>query len=156
MSVSERELVAAAAAGDPAAFASLVERNRARVAAVVRRLALQRRVAVGGAGVAVEEDRELLRAVQDAVDLLPAGQRDVVLMHYVDDLACEEIARLLDTTPGAVRVRLHRARAQLRRELAPLAPVRLRTKEETMMEARVEDVLVRVAPDDATRAVDDG
>ena len=203
MSVSERELVAAAAAGDPAAFASLVERNRARVAAVVgrllpreeaedvtqeallraylgmstlrdpdrflgwlcgiavnlakmrlRRLALQRRVAVGGAGVAVEEDRELLRAVQDAVDLLPAGQRDVVLMHYVDDLACEEIARLLGTTPGAVRVRLHRARAQLRRQLAPLVPLPLPAKKEvTMVEMKVEDVLVRVASADEPEVV---
>jgi RNA polymerase sigma factor (sigma-70 family) len=115
----------------------------------LRRLALQRRVAVGATGVVVDEDRELLRAVQDAVDLLPAGQRDVVLMHYVDELSCEEIARLLGTTSGAVRVRLHRARAQLRRELAPLAPVRLPTKKEevAMVEMKVDDVLVRVAAD---------
>jgi RNA polymerase sigma factor (sigma-70 family) len=199
MSVSERELVAAAAAGDPAAFAHLVRHNRVRVEAVVRRLlpreeaedvsqeallraylgmstlrdpdrfvgwlcgiavnlakmrlrrlALQRRVAVGATEAVVEDDRELLRAVQDAVDLLPTGQRDVVLMHYVDELSCEEIARLLGTTSGAVRVRLHRARAQLRRELAPLAPVPLPTKKEevAMVEMKVDDVLVRVAADE--------
>jgi RNA polymerase sigma factor (sigma-70 family) len=204
MSVSERELVAAAAAGDPAAFATLVERSRARVEAVVRRLlpyeaedvtqeallraylgmstlrdpdrflgwlcgiavnlakmrlrrlALQRRVAVGAIPVADDTDRDLLRAVQDAVALLPEGQRDAVLMHYVDDLSCEEIARLLHTTPGAVRVRLHRARAQLRRELAPLAPVPIEPrKEHTMIPMTLEDVLVRVAPDDPSTVVAD-
>jgi RNA polymerase sigma factor (sigma-70 family) len=198
MNVSERELVVAAAAGDPAAFASLVERSRARVEAVVlrllprdeaedvtqeallraylamstlrdpdrflgwlcgiavnlakmrlRRLALQRRVAVGAVEPVGYHDRELLREVRDAVHLLPAGQRDAVLMHYVDDLSCEEIARLLGTTPGAVRVRLHRAREQLRRELAPLAPVPLHTKkkEVVMVEMKVDDVLVRVTGD---------
>jgi RNA polymerase sigma factor (sigma-70 family) len=198
MNVSEREQVAAAAAGDPAAFASLVERNRSCVEAVVRRLlpreeaedvtqeallraylgmstlrdpdrflgwlcgiavnlakmrlrrlATQRRVAVGATETVADQDRELLRAVQDAVDLLPAGQRDVVLMHYVDDLSCDEIGRLLATTAGAVRVRLHRARAQLRRELAPLAPVPLRMKKEevAMVEMKVDDVLVRIAGD---------
>jgi RNA polymerase sigma factor (sigma-70 family) len=205
MSVSERELVAAAAAGDPAAFATLVDRSRARVEAVVRRLlprdeaedvaqeallraylgmstlrdpdrflgwlcgiavnlakmrlrrlALQRRVAVGAPTVADGGDRELLHAVQDAVALLPDGQQDAVLMHYVDDLSCEEIARLLGTTPGAVRVRLHRARAQLRRELAPLAPVPIEPrKEHTMITMSLEDVLVRVAPDDPSTVVAD-
>ena len=205
MSVSERELVAAAAAGDPAAFAALVVRNRSRVEGVVRRLlprdeaedvlqeallraylgmstlrdpdrflgwlcgiavnlarmrlrrlALQRRVAVGAEETVDDGDRELLREVREAVDLLPPGQRDVVLMHYVDDLACDEIARLLGTTSGAVRVRLHRARTQLRRELAPLAPVQIeRRKEPTMTPMTLDDVLVRVAPDDPASVVAD-
>jgi bifunctional DNase/RNase len=78
-------------------------------------------------------------------------------MHYVDGLSCEEIANILGTTTGAVRVRLHRARASLRRELAPLAPTtesRL-GKEEQMIEMKVADVLVRVADDDATKPVAD-
>ena len=204
--MTDRELVAAAAAGDPAAFAALVERSRDRVEAVVRRmlppeeaedvtqeallraflgmsrlrdpdrfvgwlcgiavnlakmrlrrLALQKRVAVGAPAAAADDDRELLRAVQDAVALLPSGQRDVVVMHYVDDLSCEEIARLLDMTPGAVRVRLHRARAQLRRELAPLAPVPLPMKKEEvpMVEMKVDDVLVRVVSEDQPDVVGD-
>lgn len=111
-------------------------------------------VAVGGAAMPEDvEDRELLQTVQEAVALLPAGQRDVVLMHYVDDLSCEEIARLLGTTSGAVRVRLHRARSQLRRELAPLAPVTLtpETKEAAVIEMTVDDVLVRVSDEDPTK-----
>lgn len=124
----------------------------------LRRRAVERRAAVAGGNAAVGDapEREVLAIVREAVGLLPPGQRDVVLMHYVDDLSCEEIARMLGTSPGAVRVRLHRARTQLRRELAPLAPVPAPRREETtMVEMRLEDVLVRVAADDAARVVDD-
>jgi RNA polymerase sigma factor (sigma-70 family) len=126
----------------------------------LRRGAVGRRalaLAGSGAAVAVDEDRELLELVREAVELLSPGQRDVVLMHYVDDLSCEEIANLLGTTPGAVRVRLHRARASLRRELAPLAPAPLTRlgKDKPMVAMKVADVLVRVAEDDATTPVSD-
>jgi RNA polymerase sigma factor (sigma-70 family) len=123
-----------------------------------RRAAQPRVVAVGGlAAEAVDEERELLGIVQDAVELLPPGQRDVVLMHYIEDLSCEEIARLLGTTPGAVRVRLHRARSQLRRELASLAPVPVSksSKEIAMIEMKVDDIVVRVSADDPSTPVDE-
>src|SRR5438132_5222114 len=124
-----------------------------------RRAAQPRLVAVSGlAAEAVDvEERELLQLVQDAVELLPAGQRDVVLMHYLDDLSFQEIARLLETTPGAVRVRLHRAREQLRRELAPLAPapIPITSKELTMNQMKIEDVIVRVSADDPSRVVEE-
>lgn len=124
----------------------------------LRQRAVQPSIAVGATGLPVDvEERELLRTVQDAVALLPPGQRDVVLMHYVDDLSCEEIARLLGTTAGAVRVRLHRARAQLRRELVPFVPAPLvpAPKEVLMIEMTVEDVIVRVAADDPSQLVGD-
>jgi uncharacterized protein len=97
--------------------------------------------------VVVPEEQELLGVVRHALQLLPAGQRDVVLMHYIDDLSCEEIAQLLRTSSGAVRTRLHRARRQLRRELAPLAPVPFAAekKECPMIEVKVADVIVRLA-----------
>ena len=99
------------------------------------------------------EERLVLSLVRDAVEVLPRRQRDAVLMHYVDGLSCDEIAALLGSSPGAVRVRLHRARAQLREELAVLAPpVRMR-RELPMVEMKVDDVLVLVADDDPTRAV---
>jgi uncharacterized protein len=123
----------------------------------LRQRAARPSVAVGGVAAAVDlEERELLHTVQDAVALLPPGQRDVVLMHYLEDLSCEEIARLLGTTPGAIRVRLHRARAQLRKELAPLAsaPLIPTPKEIAMIEMNVEDVLVRVSEEDSAKPVD--
>ena len=95
------------------------------------------------------------KIVRDAVDLLPAGQRDVVLMHYIDGLSCEEIAALLGSSPGAVRVRLHRARQQLREQLAALAPAPTSKEEIRMIEMRLEDVIVRVAADDPMNVVSD-
>ena len=118
----------------------------------LRRRAIERRAAVAGARaepVGDLDERDMLDTVAEAVRLLPPSQRDVVLMHYVDDLSCEEIARVLGTNPGAVRVRLHRARRQLRRELAPLAPTPLEPtrKEIGMIDMTIDDVLVRVGTD---------
>jgi RNA polymerase sigma factor (sigma-70 family) len=102
----------------------------------------------------VAEAHELLRLVRRAVDALPPGQRDVVLMHYVDGLSCQEIAALLERSTGAVRVRLHRARRELRETLGASHPDTDTTaavagprKERTMVEVTLEDVVVRVATD---------
>ena len=56
------------------------------------------------------EDGALWQAVQS----LPRDQREAVVLFYYEDLPTEEIARVLGTTPGAVRVRLSRAREKLR------------------------------------------
>jgi RNA polymerase sigma factor (sigma-70 family) len=91
------------------------------------------------------ETLELFGVVQAAVDVLPPAQREVVLMHYVDGFSCQEIAALLGRSTGAVRVRLHRARTQLRDRLLPaLAP----RKEIPMLEVTIQDVVVRMAADD--------
>jgi uncharacterized protein len=101
------------------------------------------------------QEWELLATVRTAVDVLPAGQRDAVLMHYVDGLSCEEIATLLRSSPGAIRVRLHRARRQLQTDLVLLAPEPMAKEEIPMTEMRIEDVYVRVAADDAMNLVSD-
>jgi predicted DNA-binding protein YlxM (UPF0122 family) len=88
--------------------------------------------------------------------VLPPGQRDVVLLHYVDDLSCDEVASVLGVSPTAVRVRLHRARAELRQRLAPLAPVPFERprKELAMLEVTVEDVVVLVDDREPPEVVD--
>lgn len=48
---------------------------------------------------------------------LSAQQRQCIVMRYVGGYTPTEIADLLDTSPGTVRVQLHRAHAQLRAEL---------------------------------------
>src|SRR5579884_344577 len=109
-----------------------------------RRAATEARLLDGsleGSGSAPEEERELLDAVRRAVELLPPAQRDAVLLHYVDGLTCEEVAALLGSTAGAIRVRLHRARTRLRDELALYAP--MPTKGVPMVEMKIADVLVR-------------
>lgn len=48
---------------------------------------------------------------------LSAQQRQCVVMRYVGGHTPAEIADIIGTTPGTVRVQLHRAHAQLRTEL---------------------------------------
>jgi len=55
-----------------------------------------------------------------AVRALPPLQRDVFILAEYEELSLDEIARAVDTNVGAVKARLHRARANLRRMLAPL------------------------------------
>jgi RNA polymerase sigma-70 factor (ECF subfamily) len=52
--------------------------------------------------------------VRQALEELPPGYRDVVALHYHQDLGLHEIAARLSTTESAVRSRLHRARSRLR------------------------------------------
>ena len=49
-----------------------------------------------------------------AVQSLPRDQREAVVLFYYEDLPAEEIARIVGASPGAVRVRLSRARSKLR------------------------------------------
>lgn len=55
--------------------------------------------------------------LSDAIDSLGSKSREVVRMHYFFDLSLREIANRVRITEGAVKVRLHRARNQLRERL---------------------------------------
>jgi RNA polymerase sigma-70 factor (ECF subfamily) len=63
------------------------------------------------------ETRDLVRR---HIDDLPETYRTVLLLRDIEGLSTEETARVLDTTPNAVKIRLHRARQALRTLLAPL------------------------------------
>jgi RNA polymerase sigma-70 factor (ECF subfamily) len=56
-------------------------------------------------------------AVRAAIKRLPESQRVVVHLHRYEELTFEQIADVLGTTPGAVRVRASRAYERLREEL---------------------------------------
>jgi RNA polymerase sigma-70 factor (ECF subfamily) len=58
--------------------------------------------------------------VHEALDGLRLDEREILTLAAWDDLDNDEIAVVLSITPGAVAVRLHRARARLARELARL------------------------------------
>lgn len=61
------------------------------------------------------DDAAALRiALHDALADLSAVDRAVVVLRYLDDLSVEEVAGLLDLSPGAVRNRSMRALARLR------------------------------------------
>jgi RNA polymerase sigma-70 factor (ECF subfamily) len=63
-------------------------------------------------------------AVNRALAALPDVDRDVFLMREVGGLGYDAIARACDLTPDAVRSRIHRARLELRANLA--APIATR------------------------------
>jgi RNA polymerase sigma factor (sigma-70 family) len=70
---------------------------------------------------------EELARVREAVDRLPDSYRLVLLLRDFEELSTEETAKALETTEGAVKLRLHRARAALKTLLErPYAPARTR------------------------------
>jgi len=52
---------------------------------------------------------ELKEAIQNALKVLPPDQRLIILLSRYEDMSYEEIARILNTTTGAVKVKAHRA-----------------------------------------------
>lgn len=65
--------------------------------------------------VLLAEDKERL---QQAILQVPPPYRLVLVLHDVEELSTEEIAKVLGLSEGNVRVRLHRARLFVRREWA--------------------------------------
>jgi len=66
------------------------------------------------------ESREAIEFVRRAIDQLPEGYRNVLLIRDIEGYDTKETAALLGLTPGAVKVRLHRARAALKTLLEPI------------------------------------
>lgn len=58
---------------------------------------------------------ELSEDLITALGVLPAPQRQVVLMRFADEMNIEEIAQTLSIPPGTVKSRLHHAFETLRR-----------------------------------------
>lgn len=63
-------------------------------------------------------DQETRQALETAVARLSPALRAVFLLRDVEELSTEETAVVLAITPSAVKVRLHRARLELREVLA--------------------------------------
>ncbi len=55
-----------------------------------------------------------------AIDQLPEGYRKVLLLSDIEGYDTAEAAAVLGLTAGAVKTRLHRARAALKSLLAPI------------------------------------
>src|ERR1035437_3497899 len=65
------------------------------------------------------ERKELGDLLRHAIEGLPEIYRNVVLLRDIEELDIRETTGVLGITEGAVKVRLHRARALLQRALAP-------------------------------------
>jgi len=69
--------------------------------------------------------------VAGAVQSLPPLQREALVLFEYEELSLEEIARVAGVAVGTVKARLHRARENLARLLAPLRPSSDRRSNET-------------------------
>jgi len=84
------------------------------------RSGLRSRYAGEGSGVARPQS-DLGQRAQARMDLdaalrrLPEEQREVLLLHTIEQLEGEEIAKMLKISPNTVWTRLHRARGRLRK-----------------------------------------
>lgn len=61
---------------------------------------------------------ETRRAMEDAIEALPAEFRQVFILRDVEELSNAEVAEVLDLSVAAVKSRLHRARLKVRNRLA--------------------------------------
>jgi RNA polymerase sigma-70 factor, ECF subfamily len=60
------------------------------------------------------EASETRAIVRQCIDLLPDHYRTVLILRDIDELSTEEAARMLNLTPSATKVRLHRAHLALK------------------------------------------
>ncbi|MGH9521691.1 MAG: RNA polymerase sigma factor, partial [Terriglobales bacterium] len=63
-------------------------------------------------------NRESEASLRAAIDKLPPEYRLIVVLHDMEELSTEEVAKISGLKAGTVRVRLHRARLFLRNELS--------------------------------------
>jgi RNA polymerase sigma-70 factor (ECF subfamily) len=70
------------------------------------------------------EQQQTRATVRQCIDGLPESHRTVLMLRDIDERSTDEVAELLMISPGAVKVRLHRARQALstllRQEIGPL------------------------------------
>jgi RNA polymerase sigma-70 factor (ECF subfamily) len=72
-----------------------------------------------GSAEAAASQSETRALIKQHIDELPDSFRTVLVLRDIEGLDTEETARVLDSTPTAVKIRLHRARQALRTLLAP-------------------------------------
>ena len=65
------------------------------------------------------EQKELGELLRKAIEGLPEIYRNIVILRDIEEMDIRETAAVLGISEGAVKVRLHRARGLLQRELAP-------------------------------------
>jgi len=72
---------------------------------------------LGSSSIETYHDDLMIESLHEALDSLPRTYREVLTLYYLGGMDSVEIAKVLGTTPAAIRHRLSRARAQLRGEV---------------------------------------
>jgi RNA polymerase sigma-70 factor (ECF subfamily) len=80
--------------------------------------------------------RENATRLRDAVQQLPPDYGLILVLHDMEDLSDEDIAEITGLRPGTIRVRLHRARLLVRKELARAGREGTRSKPEKQLLGR--------------------
>jgi RNA polymerase sigma-70 factor (ECF subfamily) len=62
-------------------------------------------------------DNEDVAALHEALDGLDAKHRDVLVLHFLEDLSIDEIAAVVGTPAGTVKSRIHHAKRALKGQL---------------------------------------
>jgi len=99
-----------------------------------RRLRASARMAAAGeapvrrASAGALDARLLFPRVADAIEALPEGEREALLLFAWEDLSYQSVAEALELPIGTVRSRLNRARAHLRELLEPDGESRVRAR----------------------------
>ena len=70
--------------------------------------------------------RENAKRLREAVQKLPAEYRLILVLHDMEELSDNDVAEITGLRPGTIRVRLHRARLFVRKEIAKQEPHRVR------------------------------
>jgi RNA polymerase sigma factor (sigma-70 family) len=91
-------------------------------------------------------ERELHSLVLSAIEELPQAYREAARLYYYESLTLHEIAAITDASPGAIKVRLHRARNYLREKLNRADPeiklgTILKVRRKTMVKAKIVDIV---------------
>ncbi len=66
-----------------------------------------------------QEEAQRRKIVHSAIQALPDKYKTILSLRDIQDFSYNEIAKILDISPGTVDSRLHRARKMLRKKLEP-------------------------------------
>lgn len=105
----------------PWVFGILVNRCRTYAArrARTQEVIVSDEIGLGHGAVGPDDDRQALRdAITWALYQLPSEQREAFLLKHVEDLTYEAMEELTGVRPSALRMRVFRAREELRKLLA--------------------------------------
>ncbi|UCC16838.1 MAG: bifunctional nuclease family protein [Dehalococcoidales bacterium] len=99
------------------------------------------------------EERELHRIMLEAINSLTSRDRDAMLLFYYAQLSLQEIAMLMDSSTGAVKVRIHRARQRLKADLMLNHPeiVPREKRRKVMVKVTIADVIKQERKDEEDR-----
>lgn len=103
-------------------------RGEARRLRATARMAAGRAAADGCALAAALDARVLFPRVADAIEALPDGEREALLLFAWEELSYQSVAEALELPIGTVRSRLNRARAHLRELLEPHGKQKARSR----------------------------